>query len=99
MYATVRRYDGNTRLADELAARRSDVESVIMGVQGIHSYFLVRTDDACITITVCDDREAAEESVRRAADYLREHASELSGELSPTVSSGEVLIQLAATHV
>ncbi len=96
MYATIRRYEGNRELADELAARRSDVESLIMGVDGVRSYALVRTEDGCVTITVCDSQEAADETVRRAADYLREHAPDLSGDLSPQVSSGEVLIQLGA---
>jgi hypothetical protein len=99
MYATVRRYDGNTQLADELAKRKDDIESLIMSIDGVRNYFLIRTDDGCVTITIGDGREATDESVRRAAGYLREHASELSGELSPTVSSGEVLVALTPTHV
>ena len=96
MYATVRHYQGNTRLADELAARRDDVEALISSVQGLRGYYLMRTDDGCMTITVCDDRAGAEESARKAADYLREHAVDFSGDTTPTVSSGDVLIQIGA---
>ena len=96
MYATVRHYQ-NTTLADELAARRNDVEAVISPVQGLRGYYLMRTDDGCMTITVCDDRAGVEESSRRAAEYLRDHAGDFSGDTTPMISSGEVLIQIGAT--
>lgn len=37
MYASIRRYGGNTDLADQLAARADDVKAVISGIAGFHA--------------------------------------------------------------
>lgn len=94
MYVTVRRYTADAAFADELVKRRADVESIIRGVPGFRAYYLARTEDGAVTITVCDDRAGTEESTRRAGAYVRENLSQFAG-TPPQVSSGEVLIDLA----
>ena len=42
MYVTIRRYVGNSALADQLAARSDEIKSVIEPVRGFNSYYLVR---------------------------------------------------------
>ena len=53
----------------------------------------MRTDNGCTTITVCDDKAGTEESTKRAAAWLTEHASEITFS-KPEVIGGEVTIDL-----
>jgi heme-degrading monooxygenase HmoA len=91
----VRNYKGNRELADQLERRSDEVEELISTIEGFHSYYLVRTDDGCLTVSVYQDKSGADESTRRAADWLKEHASEITAS-TPEVMSGEVLIQTTA---
>jgi hypothetical protein len=92
MYAVVRSYS-DPGLADELAARQSEIEDVITPVKGFQAYFLVRTDNGCATITVCDDKAGCDESTQRAANWLRENASDVKSS-PPQIASGEVLFTI-----
>ena len=92
MYAVIRNYS-DPGLAEQLAARQSELEDVITPVKGFQTYFLVRTDNGCATITVCDDKDGCDESTQRAADWLREHASEVKS-TPPQITSGEVLFSI-----
>ncbi len=89
MHATMRYYPGNTDLADQLAARSDEIRSVISGVTGFRAYYLLRLDDATVSITVCDDAAGTEESTRVAADWIRENMPDLASS-PPMVSSGTV---------
>ena len=95
MYATIRRYVGNTTLADELAARSDEVKSVIEPVQGFRAYYIVRATDGAASITVCDDQAGAEESNERAASWVKENFPELAA-APPEISAGEVVFSTAA---
>jgi hypothetical protein len=95
MYAVIRTYANSPGLAEELAARKSEVEELLTPVAGFQSWFLVPTDDGCMTVTVCDDKAGCDETTQRAANWLREHASEIKS-TPPQVTSGEVLFQIGA---
>ncbi|MDQ3810840.1 MAG: hypothetical protein M3336_11165 [Chloroflexota bacterium] len=90
MYAVVRRYKGATALFDELARREQDVRDVIMGAPGVVAYYLVRSQDGGVTITVCQDQNGTAESSRRAADWIRQNLPNTAGG-TPEVTEGEVL--------
>jgi hypothetical protein len=77
-------------MADLLASRRGEVESLMAGVPGLQGFFLMRTEEGCASMTVCDDKAGTDESARMAADWLRENAADISG-TSPNVLSGEVI--------
>ena len=70
MYVTIRRYEGNTELADLLAARGDDIRAVISRVAGFHAYYLVRGTGGTASVTICDDQAGAEESNQLAASWL-----------------------------
>lgn len=91
MHCTMRYYPGNTDLADQLAARADEIRTVIGGVAGFRSYYLVRLADATVSITVCDDEAGTEESTRVAAGWIRENMPDLSAS-PPMVSSGAVTL-------
>jgi hypothetical protein len=90
MYAVVRRYQGATALFDELAKREQEVRDIIQSVPGFQSYYLVRSGDGGITITVCQDQNGTAESTRRAADWVRQNVPTAAGS-PPEVTEGEVV--------
>lgn len=90
----MRRYSSRD-MADLLASRSGEVESMMSGVPGLQGYFLMRTDDGCASITICDDQAGTERSARIAAEWLRENAGDISG-TTPDVVSGDVIIHAGA---
>lgn len=91
MHATMRYYQGNPGLADQLAARADEVRALLRAVNGFQAYYLVRLDDATVSITVCDDEAGTEESTQVAAGWLRENMPDLAPN-PPMVSSGAVTL-------
>ena len=78
MYVTMRNYRGDAAFADELVRRRDDVEREIASVTGFKAYYLVKTQDGAMSITVCDDQAGTDESTRRASAYIRENMAAVS---------------------
>jgi hypothetical protein len=90
MYATVRTYS-TPDLADALVSREADVKRLISGIEGFRAYYLVRTADGAVSISVYDDEAGANASTSAAASFIRENLPELAGS-APQVSAGEVVI-------
>ena len=97
MYVSIRRYVGNTGLADELAARSDEVKAVIEPSQGFREYFLVKAADGTASITICDDQTGVEESNRAAAAWIKDNIPEIAAS-PPEITSGEVVFSTAATR-
>jgi len=95
MHTVLRYYHGNPQLADELARRRAEVESVVREVPGFVSYQMLKAPEATVSVTTCETREACEETSRRAAEYLKQHASEIKAG-APAILAGDVLIDFRA---
>ena len=91
MYATVRTYSGGPELADALVSHEADVKSLISGIDGFKAYYLVRTADGTVSISVYDNEAGANESNMAAASWIRENLPDL-GNSVPQVSAGEVVI-------
>jgi hypothetical protein len=91
MYATVRTYSDSPELADALAARQDDVKDVLQVIDGFRAYYLVKTGDGAVSVSVFDSEAGAEESTRAAAAWIRENLPDIGG-TAPHVSSGEVVI-------
>jgi heme-degrading monooxygenase HmoA len=92
MYATVRTYSGSPELADALVSNEADVKSLISEIDGFNAYYLVRTADGAVSISVYDSEAGTNESTSAAANWIRENLPELSGS-APQVSAGEVVIK------
>lgn len=91
MYAAVRRYEGVTDPAE--AGRRVDEEFVplMREVPGFVAYFWVDAGDGVMVSTsVFQDRSGADESITRAADYVRERLASFLPN-PPQVTAGEVV--------
>ena len=95
MHAVIRRYSGSgaSQLFDELERRRDEIEQVIRGVPSFVAYTLMRTSDGGVSVTVCRDKAGTDESVRVAADWVRQNTTASAS--PPQVSDGEVILQLS----
>jgi len=92
MHATIRHY-ASRELADQLAAHSDEVESLIGTVHGLRSYHLIRTEDGCASITVCDDQAGTEESTQIAGNWIRENLPNLA-QTRPDITAGDVIVQV-----
>ena len=94
MYASVRRYQGvDPGLFDEVARQREDLEATMRQAPGFRAWYLIRTADGMATVTLCDEQAGAEESVRLAAGWIREHMPAMAPN-PPEVANGEVTLHL-----
>ena len=77
MYATVRSYSGQgaSELFDVLGQSEEEVKTLISSVPGFVSYAAFRSGDGGTTVTICQDKNGADESSRRAAKWVRENVS------------------------
>ena len=92
MHTVIRHYSGAgaSELADQISEQAAGVEAEIRSVPGVISYSLVRTADGCISITVCEDKIGSDESVRVAAEFIRDNCT--AEARPPVVSEGESII-------
>ncbi|MFF7358981.1 MULTISPECIES: antibiotic biosynthesis monooxygenase [Streptomyces] len=91
MYAVVRRYEGVTDPAE--AARRVNEGFVplLRKVPGFLAYYWVDAGDGVMVSTsVYEDQAGAEESIKRAADFVRDNLASLLPH-PPQVTAGQVV--------
>ena len=93
MYAIVRNYSGASQIFEELESKKDDVERVIRGVPGLVSYTLFRTTDGGVSVTVCQDKAGTDESVKVAAEWIRENIT--GGSNPPAISERSTILQLS----
>ncbi len=91
MYATVRTYTAAPELAEALVGRSADVKSLISGIAGFKAYYLVRTADGAVSVSIYEDEAGAAESTRAAAEFIKENLPGVAG-VVPQVSAGEVVL-------
>ena len=79
MHAIVRTYTGPKAkdLHALLMERKDEISDVIGGVSGLVSYSIIETPDGCITVTVCQDKAGADDSLSRAKAWLTKNAAHL----------------------
>jgi len=95
MYASVRRYTGNPGLADKFASRSKDIETIIRTTPGFIAYYMVKTPDGAVSVTVCENQRGAEESNRIAADWIKQNMPNIVTK-APEIHAGEIVVTTAA---
>jgi heme-degrading monooxygenase HmoA len=92
MYLTLRNYSGSPDLVDALVEREADVKSLITGIDGFKSYYLVRSGDGdAVSVSVYEDQAGGEASSEAAASWIRENLPDLSVS-PPQVTAGEAAL-------
>ncbi len=91
MYATVRTYSSSPELADPLVSNEAAVKSLLTGIEGFRAYYLIRTTEGAVSVSVYESDQGAAESTAAAASWIRENLPDIGGS-APEVSSGEVVI-------
>ena len=96
MYIVVREYRGEARdVVQQAAQRQESLKAAIRGIPGLVAYYGVDTGDSGVTsVSVFEDRAGAEESIRVAAAWVREHLAQWAPN-PPTIIQGEVFIDIA----
>ena len=92
-FASIRKYSGAAPLTDELMKRQDEIKSVLKQVPGFHAYYLLKTSNGPVTVTVCDDKTGAEESNRVAATWLKDKLPTFATR-GPEITTGEVSMEL-----
>jgi hypothetical protein len=96
MYATIRRYtakNASKAKFDELKQRIEDgFVPVLREVRGFHGYYVLNVNNKeLVTISLFDDKTGAQESTRRAADFVKKDP--MKDQLgAPEVIEGDLLI-------
>ncbi|CAM5629595.1 MULTISPECIES: hypothetical protein [Streptomyces] len=91
MYAVVRRYEGVTDPAEAGRRVKEEFVPLLRQVPGFVAYYWVDASDGVMLSTgVFEDRAGADESTRRAGDFVRERLAELLPQ-PPLVTAGEVV--------
>lgn len=93
MFASIRKYNGAPTFADELGKKQEELKSVLMPVSGFNAYYLIKTGDGAVTMTVCENRAGAEESNRVEATWLKDKFPTFSTR-APEITTGELRIHL-----
>ena len=96
MYAVVRTYSGQgaSELFELLGQREKDVKGVMTEVEGFVSYVAVRTGNGGVAVTVCDDKAGADESSRRAAEWVKANLSVPVD--PPAITDGDTVLHFSA---
>ena len=91
MYATVRRYEGVTNPSEAARWKNEGFVSLISQIRGFVAYYWVDAGDGVmISTSVFKDQASAEESDRRAADYVQQNLVSLLPN-PPQITAGEVV--------
>ena len=95
MHVVVRAYSGKgaKELFDVLEKRKTEVESVMRSVNGFVGYTLARSANGGISVTVCQDKAGADESVQKARDWVAKNAAD-TGAGAPNLFDGAVIMHL-----
>ena len=91
MHCTVRVYRGAPGLADALVANVDAVKQLIGDIDGFNGYYLVKTADGAVSISVFASEAGTSESTRVAAEWIKENLPDMTVP-APDVLSGEVVI-------
>ncbi len=93
MHTVIRSYSGagSKELFDLLEKNKTDVERTLRSVRGFVAYTLARSSDGGFSVTVCEDKAGADESVTKARDWIAAHARGIEV-AAPTVLEGSVVI-------
>ena len=95
MHTVVRMYSGRGAkdLADALTRHKAEVEQLMRPIKGFVSYTVAHTGDGCVSVTVCQTKAGADDSVAKARDWIKKRVPNLDAG-TMAISEGEVILHL-----
>jgi hypothetical protein len=93
MHVAIRNYSGQgaSELFDLAGQRKEELKTMISGVPGFVSFAAFRTEGGGVAVTVCQDKTGADESSRRAAEWVKENVSTAVD--PPAITEGSTFLQ------
>jgi heme-degrading monooxygenase HmoA len=95
MFAAIRYYQADPPSIDEVVRRvQNDFVPLVRDTRGFVSYFILipsEREDEIVSVSVFEDREGAQESNRKAADWVEQNLSELLRP-APEFADGRVVV-------
>ena len=95
MYVVVRDYRGEASdVVDQAKQRQESLKETMGGIKGLIGYYIVDTGNGGLaSVSIFEDQAGAEESIRVAASWVREHMAQWAPN-PPNIIQGEVAINL-----
>ena len=91
MHAVIRKYTAAPTVAADARPKLAQLEQTMRQTPGFVAYYFLETDDGIATITITEDETGTQESMGRAANWVRENLPN-SGLGTPEVIRGETLL-------
>lgn len=76
-----------------MVKRQDDIKSVLRPVPGFHAYYLLKTNDGAISMTVCESQAGVDESNRVTEAWLKDKLPTFASRV-PEITTGVLRIQL-----
>jgi quinol monooxygenase YgiN len=99
MFAAIRYYQADPPSIDEVVRRvQEEFVPLIRDTQGFVSYFILvpsEREEDIVSVSVFEDQQSAEESNRKAAEWVAQNLSELLRP-NPEFASGQVVVYEAS---
>jgi hypothetical protein len=67
-------------------------------ISGFHAYYLMKTGDGAVSVTLCENRSGADESNRIEATWLKDKFPTFASR-PPEITIGEVRVELSPEMV
>ena len=93
MHAVVRHYENAKALQDAMSAKTQEVMEVISAIPGFISYLATKDGDSMTSITICENKNACDESSKAAREWVKQNVS--SPLTAPVIQGGEVFINFS----
>jgi hypothetical protein len=90
MHAVIRKYAAGPEVLEEMQTKAAHLEQTMRQTPGFVAYYFLTTDDGVATITITEDEAGTQESMGRAASWVRDNLTSSLG--APEVIRGETLI-------
>jgi hypothetical protein len=91
MHAVIRKYTASSDVAAEARPQLDDLKRTMQQTPGFVAYYFLETDDGIATITITQDETGTQESMGRAAAWVKQHLPN-SNLGAPEVTRGQVLM-------
>jgi len=91
MHAVIRKYTAGPDVAEEARPKLAQLEQTMRQTPGFVAYYFLETEGGIATITITEDEAGTQESMSRAANWVRENLPN-STLGAPEVTRGQALI-------